>query len=171
MAPSLSFSDKFYSYLIGLYKIYFSWTQNRFRCTCVCVHAGNCARKRADVYVTNNNMILQRGGRNCTKLVLKPFAVDFSPVYCSFPVDYTVSVYMMTTLYFYSLYTMRSIYIASIPFLINWNEKSCGKSNIMIMDHQLVLENSSLAAVYILPNTIIYLKAIKYLTIRLRQIY
>ena len=169
MAPSLSFSDKFYSYLIGLYKIYFSWTQNRFRCTCV--HAGNCARKRADVYVTNNNMILQRGGRNCTKLVLKPFAVDFSPVYCSFPVDYTVSVYMMTTLYFYSLYTMRSIYIASIPFLINWNEKSCDKSNIMTMDHQLVLENSSLAAVYTLPNTIIYLKAINYLTIRLRQIY
>ena len=78
---------------------------------------------------------------------------------------------MITTLYFYSLYTMRSIYIASIPFLINWNEKSCGKSNIMIMDHQLVLENSSLAAVYTLPNTIIYLKAIKYLTIRLRQIY
>ena len=33
------------------------------------------------------------------------------------------------------------------------------------MDHDLVLENSSSATVYILPNTI-YLKAIKYLNVR-----
>ena len=39
------------------------------------------------------------------------------------------------------------------------------------MDHKLVLENSNSAAVYTLPNTIIYLKTIKYLNIRLRQIY
>ena len=39
------------------------------------------------------------------------------------------------------------------------------------MDHKLVLENSSLVAVYTLPNTIIYFKVIKYLNIRLRQIY
>ena len=31
------------------------------------------------------------------------------------------------------------------------------------MDHDLVLENSSSAAFYTLPNTIIYLKAVKYL--------
>ena len=31
------------------------------------------------------------------------------------------------------------------------------------MDHELVLENSSSAAFYTLPNTIIYLKAVKYL--------
>ena len=31
------------------------------------------------------------------------------------------------------------------------------------MDHDLVLENSSLAAVYTLPNTISYLKALKVL--------
>ena len=30
------------------------------------------------------------------------------------------------------------------------------------MDHKLILENSSTAAIYILPNTIMYLKAVKY---------
>ena len=39
------------------------------------------------------------------------------------------------------------------------------------MNHELVIENSSSAAAYTLPNTIIYLKAIKYLNISLRQIY
>ena len=39
------------------------------------------------------------------------------------------------------------------------------------MDHELVLENPSLAAANTLLNTIIYLKAINYLNIRLRQIY
>ena len=37
------------------------------------------------------------------------------------------------------------------------------------MEHKLVLENSNPAAFYTLPNTIIYLKAIKYVNIRLRQ--
>ena len=36
------------------------------------------------------------------------------------------------------------------------------------MDYELVLENTSLAALNTLPNTIIYLKALKYLNIRLR---
>ena len=39
------------------------------------------------------------------------------------------------------------------------------------MDHEVVFENSSSAAVNTLLNTIIYLKAVKYLNIRLRQIY
>ena len=39
------------------------------------------------------------------------------------------------------------------------------------MDHELVFENSSSTAVYTLPNTIIYLIAVNYLNIRLRQIY
>ena len=37
----------------------------------------------------------------------------------------------------------------------------------MTMEHQLTLENSSSAAVNTLPITIIYLKAVKYLNIRL----
>ena len=41
----------------------------------------------------------------------------------------------------------------------------------MTMDHELVLENPSSAAVNILPKTIIYLKAARYLNIRLREIY
>ena len=38
------------------------------------------------------------------------------------------------------------------------------------MDHEPILENQSSAAVYMLPNNTIYLKAIKYLNIRLRHI-
>ena len=37
------------------------------------------------------------------------------------------------------------------------------------MDQELVLENSSSAAVNTLPNTTIYLKAVKYLNIRLNM--
>ena len=47
----------------------FSCTQNRSRCTSL--HVGNRACKRADVHVTDNNMIR---GRNWTKLKLKPLA-------------------------------------------------------------------------------------------------
>ena len=53
----------------------------------------------------------------------------------------------------------------------NWNEKRCSKSNILTRGHELGLENSSSAAVYKLQNTIVYLKVVKYLNIRLRQIY
>ena len=69
------------------------------------------------------------------------------------------------------LYTTQSIYIAGLSFLINWNEKRCSESNILTIDHKLVLESSSSAAVNTLPNTIIYLKAVKYLNFWLRQIY
>ena len=41
----------------------------------------------------------------------------------------------------------------------------------MTMNQKFVLENSSSGAVYTLKNTIIYLKAVKYLNIKLRQIY
>ena len=39
------------------------------------------------------------------------------------------------------------------------------------MDHELVPEKSSSAAVYTLMNTIIYLKAVTLLNIMLKQIY
>ena len=39
------------------------------------------------------------------------------------------------------------------------------------MDHELILVNSSSADVNTLPNTIIYLKAVKYSNITLRQIF
>ena len=106
--------------------------------------------------------------RNCTKLVLKTLAVKNG-----------LSVLLSCTLYYFSLhddypsflYTMQSIYITALPFLINWNEKLCSKSNILSMDNGLVPENSSSAAGYTLLNTIICLKTVKYLNIRLRQIY
>ena len=53
-------------------------------------------------------------------MILKPFAakngLSFSPVYCTFPVDYIIPAYMMTTLH---SCTVRDIYIAALPFLIN----------------------------------------------------
>ena len=49
--------------------------------------------------------------------------------------------------------------------------RSIVASNILTMDHKLVLQNSSSAVAYMLPNTIIYMQVIKYLNIRLRQIY
>ena len=87
-------------------------------------------------------LIITYGGSNCTKQ------------YFSFPADYTISVYMMSIPHFCSLYTTQSIYIAALPFLINWNEKQCSKSNILTMDYNLVLGNSSPADVYTLLNTI-----------------
>ena len=69
------------------------------------------------------------------------------------------------------LYATQSIYIAVLSFLIKWNEKWCSKCNILTMDHKLALEISSSAAVYMLPSTIIYLKAVNYLSVTLRQIY
>ena len=49
--------------------------------------------------------------------------------------------------------------------------KKKNESNILTMDLKLVLKNSSSGAVNTLPNTIIYLKAVNYLNIGLRQIY
>ena len=55
----------------------------------------------------------------------------------------------------------QSIYIAALPFLINWNEKHYTKSSILTMDHKLFVENSSSAAVNTLPNCIIYFECRK----------
>ena len=43
----------------------------------------------------------------------------------------------------------RARYICKVaePFLINLNENRCSQSNTVTMDHDLVLENSSSAAV------------------------
>ena len=73
------------------------------------------------------------GGRNFTKLILKFLAiknnVSISTLCISpFPEDYTISVYIMTTLHWF-------IYIAALAFLINWNKKWCSKSNLLNMDH------------------------------------
>ena len=49
---------------------------------------------------------------------------------------------------------------------MNWNVKQGSKSNMLTMNDELVLENSSSAAVYTLPDVIIYLKVRKDLNIR-----
>ena len=59
------------------------------------------------------------------------------------------------------LYNTQSIYIAALPFLINWNEKHYTKSSILTMDHKLFVENSRSAAVNTLPNYIIYFEGRK----------
>ena len=145
-----------------------SCAQNCFKYTSMQVKEQTCMLLKITWY----------GSRNCAKLVLKPLAAknSLSIVHCCAVLCislfifslFSFSVYMMTILYFCSLYTTQSIYIAVLPFLINWKQWS--KSNILTMGHHLVLENSSSTAVYTMPNTIIFMKAIKYLNIRLRQI-
>ena len=53
-------------------------------------------------------VVTRYSGKKCTKLVLKPLAGEkrplyFSPVHCSFPIYYTVSISMMTILHFCTL--------------------------------------------------------------------
>ena len=97
--------------------------------------------------------------RNCNKLVLKPLATQNGlsiSILCTSPFLY---------LMYFSLHddyppfvlNMWSIYRAVLPLLINWNEKCFSESNILTMDYELVLENSS--------------SAVKYWNIRLRQTY
>ena len=116
-------------------------------------------------------LIVTYGGRKCTKLVLKPLAAKNGLSISVLCIALSCRLYYFSLHddcpHFCSLYTTRSISIAALPFLINWKQWS--ESNILTADHDLVLENSSSAAVYTLPNTIIYLKALKYLNIRLRR--
>ena len=67
--------------------------QNHFKCTSVHVKEQTCTLL----------IIIWYSIRNCSKLVLQPFAAKnslyFSPVYCSFPADYTISIYIINSLY------------------------------------------------------------------------
>ena len=141
-------------------------TQNHFRCTSVKI-----------VQVKEETCMLLiitwNSGRNCTKLIWKPLVANN---------DLSISVLCIASFLYITQFqfTWRlpsilvhytSSYIAALPFLINWNERWCSESNILTMDHKLILENSSSAAVYTLPNTIIYLKVEKYLNITLRRIF
>ena len=67
-------------------------------------------------------IVTWHGSRNCTKLVLKPLApkssLYFFPVYCFFPVNYTISVYI--------------IYYP--PFLYHVHNVICLHSNATIFD-------------------------------------
>ena len=70
------------------------------QCRCMPVQVGDYALK---VSVMCMLLIITRyDSRNCTKLVLKSVAaknvLSISVLYCSFPLDYTISVNMMTTL-------------------------------------------------------------------------
>ena len=65
------------------------------------VHVGNSACKRADVHVTNNNMIWRYKLYEISIKILgsQKKYIYFSPVYCFFPLDYTILVNIMTTLH------------------------------------------------------------------------
>ena len=118
-------------------------------------------------------VILWCSGRNCAKLVLKPLLGKTTSLFQSYVLLLTHKLYYFSLHddYHPFLYTTRSIYTAATQFLINWTEKRCSKSNILTMNHELVFENSSSAGLYTVPNSIIFLKVIKYLNIRLREIY
>ena len=97
--------------------------------------------------------------RNCNKLVLKPLAAQNGlsiSILCTSPFLYLIY-FSLHDDYPPFVLNMWSIYRAALPLLINWNEKWFSESNILTMDYELVLENSS--------------SAVKYLNIRLRQTY
>ena len=106
-------------------------------------------------------------GRNCKTWQLKRTSLFQS---CVLPISCRLYRFNLLDDYPSFLHTTRSIYIAVLPYLINLDEKQCSRSNILTMDHKPVLENSSPTAVNTLQNTIIYLKAVKYLNIRMRHL-
>ena len=118
-------------------------------------------------------IIIWYDSRNCAKLVLKHLVAKNGLLFQFCVLLLSCRLYYSSLHDDYSLflYFTWSIYIVALPFLINWNRKWCIESNILTMDLEIVLENSSSAAVNALPNTIICLKTKKYLNIRLRQIY
>ena len=104
--------------------------------------------------------------RKCSiKLVLKPLAAKkglFISVLCIAPFLYII---LPSITVHYAIYLHSS---TSNFDKLKWEQSS--ESNILPIEHELVLENSSSAAVNTLLNTIIYLKAAKYLNIRLRHL-
>ena len=111
--------------------------------------------------------------RNCTKLLLKPLAAKNClsiSVLCIAP--FLLIILFQFTWWLPSIFaafTLHNLTSATIFDKLKWEVPN--KSKKLTMDHELVRENSSSAAVYTLLNAIIYLRAIKYLNIRLRQIY
>ena len=143
-------------------------TQHCFRH--ISAHVGNCVCKEKMCMLLITTWY---NGRKCTKLVSKFLVakngLSFS-VLCTAP--FLKIILFQFTWWLPSILVHYVIYLqAVLPFLINWNEKQCRESNILTMEHKPVLENSSSAAVNTLLNAIIYLKVIKYLNIRMRQIY
>ena len=92
-----------------------------------------------------------------------------------FPVDFTISVYMMAT--FYSC-TLRDFYIAALPFLMNWKEKwfnepqtcswkiqfSCclQTAKYYLFDNHKVFEYQTRIELFNIPRTLEHLKFINY---------
>ena len=137
----------------------------KFRARKIVLHARPCAWEivhvKEQTCMTCTLLIITwLGGKNCTKLVLKPLAakngLSISVLWIAPFLYITLFQFTWWLLSIFAACTqLVSIYIAALLFLINW--KHWSKSNILTMDHDLVLENSSSAAVYTLPNTIIYL--------------
>ena len=134
------------------------------------MHVGNHACKRVDVHLTNNNLIWQK---KMYEISINPWQLKTTSLFqsCVLLLSYRLYYFSLHDDYTPFLYTKQPIYRAALSFLINWNEKQCTESNILTMEHELFLENSSSANVNTLSNTIIHLKATKYLNIRLRKIY
>ena len=109
------------------------------------------------------------GGRNCIKLVLAPFAAKNGlsiSVWCIAP-------FLLIILFQFTWWVTSSVVHWVIYFHSSATiEIKSGAVDSITDDHrpQTCSWNSVSAAVYKLVNTIFYLKAIKYLNIRPRQI-
>ena len=132
------------------------------------VHMGNCLHVKEQTCTLL--IITWFGSRNCTKLPLHLTAKKGLFPSCALHLSFRLHFFSVHYEYAPFLYNMLSIYIAALPFLINWSEKQCCKSNILTMDHKLVLKISVQLLLTHCWITLSVLKTIKYLNIRLRQI-
>ena len=132
------------------------------------VYMGNCLHVKEQTCTLL--IITWFGSRNCTKLPLHLTAKKGQFPSCALHLSFRLHFFSVHYEYPPFLYNMLSIYIAALPFLINWSEKQCCKSNILTMDHKLVLKISVQLLLTHCWITLFVLKTIKYLNIRLRQI-
>ena len=144
---SLLVSSLFLSSLLILYFpgfVNYNFSCTRF-CACKTLLGGAHPYTREIVHVKEQMckllIITWRRGRNCTKLVFEPLAAKNG---CFISVLCTISIYMMIILIFAAstLSTWSILQSSTTVFdKLKWEQFS--KSNILIMDHEHVLENSS----------------------------
>ena len=117
-------------------------------------------------------MITWYSSRKFTKLALKLLAAKAPSLFQS------CVLLLSSKLYYFSLHDNHPPFLYSVIYLhsnasifdkLKW-EKQYSKCNILTMDHKRVPENFSSPAVNTMPNTIICLKVLKYLDIRLRHL-
>ena len=137
------FSHLYWSYISQAF-INYNFSCTRF-CACKTLLGGAHPCTWEIVYVKEQMckwlIITWRRGRNSTKLVFEPLAAKNG---CFISILCTISIYMMISFIFAaSTLSTWSILQSSTTIFDKLKWEQFSKSNILIMDHEHVLENSS----------------------------